>query len=190
MRVAGPPVWGLHTGRMQAAKFLSFSVGLVLAAAAVATVLGSLQPLLRPGRLAVAAILAVLGLASLLAPARWGIGGWRVPRQWEAWGPSRYLFVFGFALGLGFLTAVPSLILVGFQLWVWSLPAWGALMVGEASFVLGRLLVPVLTAYQARGGDVVTTTDRLVARVAALGHLEALIAFGLAAVLTVQFFWH
>lgn len=176
---------------MQTAKFLSFSVGLVLAAATVASVLGALRLFLQPGPLVVAVVLAVLGLASLRAPVKWGFGGWRVPRGWEAWGPSRYLFVFGYALGLGFLTAVPSLTLVGFQLWVWSLPAWTALVLGEASFVLGRLLVPVITAYQARAGDdVVLTADRLAARVVRFGYLEPTIALALAAVLAARFLWH
>jgi hypothetical protein len=160
-------------------------MGLVLAAASVAGLIRLLQQVLRPNALCVAVVLVALGL---VAPSGWGRGGWRVPRQWESWGSTRYLFVFGYAIGLGFLTAIPSLTLIGFQVWAWSLPARGVLAAAEASFVLGRLLDPVLSGYQAgRQGDIVRATDRLVVRIAALGRLEPVVAFALAGVLVADF---
>ena len=79
---------------------------------------------------------------------------WRVPRSWAALGPNGYAFLFGGALGLGFLTVVGSwaqwaLIVAAMQ----SATAWHGGMILLA-FGLGRILPYCFVARCQRGGMV------------------------------------
>lgn len=61
---------------------------------------------------------------------------WRVPREWGYWGPQRYAAAFGFLLGLGFVTAIPS-------------PAFYVLIVLALSNVSPALIVAVFASFGA-----------------------------------------
>jgi hypothetical protein len=152
-----------------------------LISAALLTALGALWAF---SASQVALILLVLALFRFVRPKTVAVGGYKVPRDWERWGPSRYLGVFGFFLGLGFVTTMPSPVMIGLLAWTWHLRNLGLAIVTFMAFAVGRSL-PSLKVYLAsrREEDVKEAADTMARRVPGVGLAEAGVATALALVL-------
>ena len=60
-----------------------------------------------PGRALVACLAIVLGGLRFARPRTIGMGGFKVPQHWAAFGDAPYMALFGFFLGMGLVTTVP-----------------------------------------------------------------------------------
>jgi hypothetical protein len=178
-----PPVRGLRDFS-RFASLVSYLAGLAaggLISAALLTALGALWAF---SASQVALILLVLALFRFVRPKTVAVGGYKVPRDWERWGPSRYLGVFGLFLGLGFVTTMPSPVMIGLLAWTWHLRNLGLAIVTFMAFAFGRSL-PSLKVYLAsrREEDVKEAADAMARRVPVVGLAEAGVATALALVL-------
>lgn len=150
--VAPPPGWGNRKARSWFAGIAAY----LLALPVDALVLGSSVYLLTSafGHLAmwfvgiVALASAVFG--SKAGPIRLPEIGWRIPQSWARFGYVTYAALFGAILGVGVLTAVPS---IGFYaLLAWGLAAtdWQAIVPAFAAFGMARVLPLLLAALSAK----------------------------------------
>ncbi len=64
-----------------------------------------------PGVLVAAVAFFCAGIGAGVLPNLLPNSSWRIPQAWARWGQAWYAMAFGMALGIGFLTAIPS---VGF----------------------------------------------------------------------------
>jgi len=152
-----------------------------LISAALLTALGALWAF---SASQVALVLLVLALFRFVRPKAVAVGGYKVPRDWERWGPSRYLGVFGFFLGLGFVTTMPSPVMIGLLAWTWHLRDLGLAIATFMVFAVGRSL-PAMNVYLAsrREEDVKEAADTMARRVPVVGLAEAGVATALALML-------
>jgi len=119
----------------------------------------------------------VVGALRIFRPTTVVPGGWKVRRVWERWGLVRYMGVFGFFLGLGFVTTIvsPSFFL---------LIAWGlgsatifAPLAAFAGFAGGRVVTTLISASgDARGSSTTcVTVDSVKTRIRVLGSIEGVL---------------
>jgi dipeptide/tripeptide permease len=153
-----------------------------------ALILYLLGKLWRPGLLVVGLLALVLACGRLIRPDNVAIGGFKVPREWEAWGRGRYLSVFGFLLGMGVITTMPSPVMLVLVAWVWNVDslAWASITFGI--FAVGRLIGTIATVLgQGRAqGDVAKAADMVIERMSYLARLEALVTIALGVVVIVS----
>lgn len=116
----------------------------------------------------------LIGGLRLLRPTTILPGGWKVRRVWEHWGALRYMAVFGFFLGLGFVTTIasPSFLLMA----TWGLQSANILVpfATFAGFAAGRIATTLISAAgDAKVSSVVCrAVDNVRARIAPLGRIE------------------
>jgi hypothetical protein len=98
-------------------------------------------------------VAAVLFLLSAGAVAgvwpRFPTSRWRVPRIWAKHGETAYAAVFGFILGVGFVTASPSPGLVAVAVGVMTLGSWNEASLVFVAFALARMTPLVAVAISA-----------------------------------------
>jgi hypothetical protein len=92
------------------------------------------------GAIAVLAAAAALGLRPPSSP-------WRVPRGWAQAGDAGFATIFGFALGLGFPTLVPTFGFYALVAWGLTEP-WQATIPVFAAFALARSLLLVAASFR------------------------------------------
>ncbi|MES2092909.1 MAG: hypothetical protein V4531_03725 [Actinomycetota bacterium] len=90
------------------------------------------------------AVLLVGGLR-LFRPETLAPWGWKVRRQWQAWGDRPYMLVFGFCIGLGFLTTMASPVFIAVMMYGTTL-TWSAVCLVFLWFAIGRLSTTWVTA--------------------------------------------
>lgn len=109
-------------------------------------------------------------LLSVLANPAWPTWylwtGWRVPRQWRVYGYPTYGAIFGFVLGLGFLTEIASVGYYFLPIWNLSSLSFAWILPPSIAFGFARFLPVVLAIRQ-------SPPDRD-ARISALGRTEAI----------------
>jgi hypothetical protein len=153
----------------------------VIGALFTGLILYLLSKLWRPGALAVGVLALALACGRLFRPDSVAIGGFKVPREWEVWGRGRYLSAFGFLLGMGVITTMPSPMMLALIAWVWNVGslAWATITFGM--FGVGRLVGTVATIVgQSRvQGDATIAADVVIQRLIQLARLEVLTAVGL-----------
>lgn len=152
--------------------------------------LGSLA---RPPVAIVAAVCIVLGGIRAWRPKAVPKGGILVPRHWERWGDTWFLFVFGLFLGFGFITTLPSVTMLALALGVWYLHNLYAGLVIWTMFAFGRFALALWTGYENRRRSTryavgvprvrtSQTADQIIDRLGPAGVIETLVfvSFGLA----------
>lgn len=75
------------------------------------------------------------GITGGLLPNLLPNSSWRVPQDWARFGQGWYASIFGVALGLGFITAIPAAGFYAFVLAASTLPSWE--QAGAAFFAFG-----------------------------------------------------
>lgn len=160
---------------------LGYFAGLVAGAVVSGSILYLLSRLWRPGVLVVGVLALALACGRLFRPDSVAIGGFKVPREWEAWGRGRYLSAFGFLLGMGVITTMPSPVMIALIAWVWHVGSLDWAIVTFGLFGVGRLIGTVATiASQPRmRGGVTAAADVVIERMSYLPRLEVLAAVGL-----------
>jgi hypothetical protein len=105
--IAQPPVWGFKTRFEWLASMIAYVTSMALGAMALATVIIASSIHAPRGLLVPLAFLCAIA-ASEAVHIRLPQSTWRVPQTWGRLGPIGFASSFGFALGIGLLTAVPS----------------------------------------------------------------------------------
>ncbi|MET4783735.1 hypothetical protein [Glaciihabitans sp. UYNi722] len=163
-------------GEHRPAAVLSSHVTGILVGSAVTAglvaVLAAVTPNFGPTWLAFPLI--IVGALRLFRATTMLPGGWKVRRMWERWGALRFMGVFGFFLGLGFVTTIVS---PGFFLMAaWSVQS-GTLYVPAAifaGFAGGRIATSLIAAAgDAKSSSVICqTVDTVKSRITPLGYIE------------------
>ncbi len=178
-----PPVRGRRDfGRF--AGLVAYLAGLAAGGLISAALLTAFSALWAFSASQVALILLVLAFFRFARPKTVAIGGYKVPRDWERWGPGRYLGVFGIFLGLGFVTTMASPVMIGLLAWTWHMRDLGLAIATFMVFALGRS-VSALNVYLAarREDDAKEAADTMARRVPVFGLAEAGVASALALML-------
>jgi len=131
----------------------------------------------RPGAAVVGVVALFLGLMRVFWPGNVAIGGFKVPRDWEAWGPRRFLAAFGLLLGMGVVTTMPSATMLALVVWMWYLHTLSLIVLTFVAFAMGRLLTTATLSMQRRSSkDVEAMADALMKGIAHLPRVEAVVA--------------
>lgn len=144
--VASPPVRRATSDKKWRAQVLLHAASLVAGAlvlgGGIASVVALLGEMPRPsvGVVAVLAGATAAGFLPQLLPS----SRWQVPRSWARLGEARYVTAFGFVLGLGVFTAIPS---SGFYVVIaWGLSTdWAHALLALVAFAFARA-TPLLVA--------------------------------------------
>jgi len=156
------------------AHSLALLCGSLLTAIVLVAVAGLAGPLPLPAVAAVCLASAVLLALQAVVPLRLPGSHWMVPREWARFGTTRYAALFGFALGTGVVTALPSPALYALLAMVEAAPRWWQAVGLMVVFGLARgAMVPLLTVRSARRGVHPSVgSDRLRDTMARLGVVE------------------
>jgi hypothetical protein len=156
-------------------------LGLVLGALISAGLIYLLGLLWRPSLLVAGSLAAALGILRFLYPDRVAAGGFKVPRDWAAWGIGRFLGAFGLMLGMGFITTMPSPAMLALLVLLWHVHSLWFTIVAFEAFAITRGLTTSETLYlQARNsGDVVVAADTLVDKLRHVPRAEAAVSIAL-----------
>lgn len=100
----------------------------------------------------------VVGIAALtsaligggVVPIRLPESGWRIPQSWVRFGHAAYAALFGGILGLGFLTAIPSIGFYALLAWGLAAPGWQAVVPVFGAFGVSRALPLLFSAMGAK----------------------------------------
>ena len=167
MRCAGPtsvdaPTLVAHTG------------GVILGSLATAVAVWGLGQFVSIPAMVVAGACLLLGTLRLFRPNTLAPWGWKVRRQWESWGTVPYMLVFGFCIGLGFLTTMASPVFLALMLYGTS-SSLAVVCMTFAWFAVGRLVTTWVVAIgdSRTGADVTRSADRVQRRTRYVGILEA-----------------
>jgi hypothetical protein len=165
----------------------SYGVSLLVGALISSCVIYLLGSLWRPGVLLAGVLAVVLGVLRFLWPDRVALGGFKVPRDWAAWGIQWFLSAFGLMLGMGFVTTMPSPAMLALLVWMWHVHNFVFIVVTFEVFAIGRLLMTLVTLHEQMrsAGDVVAVADLLVDRMAYIPRVEAAVSAGLGLVLLI-----
>jgi hypothetical protein len=141
-----------------------------------------------PGRALVACLAIVLGGLRFARPRTIGMGGFKVPQHWAAFGDAPYMALFGFFLGMGLVTTVPSTVMVVLAAWVWH--AHNLVLAAAVfwSFALGRLGTTVAAWALSRRSqeEAFVTANEVERRIAGVARVEAAVAIALGFVLVLE----
>ncbi len=159
----------------------SYGLGLVLGALISSGVVYLLGLLWRPSLLLAGGLAAALGILRFVYPDRVAAGGFKVPRDWAAWGIGRFLGAFGLMLGMGFVTTMPSPTMLALLFLLWHAHSLWFTIVTFEVFALTRGLTTFATlSLQARdSGDVVVAADTLVEKLKRVPRAEAVVSIAL-----------
>jgi hypothetical protein len=163
------------------AHSLALLSGSLLTAVVLVAMAGLAGPLPLPAVAAVCLASAVLLVLQAVVPLRLPGSRWMVPREWARFGTPSYAALFGFALGTGVITALPSPALYALLAMVEAAPRWWQAVGLMLVFGLARgAMVPLLTARSARRGVHPSLgIDRLRATMARLGVVEIVLLVAL-----------
>jgi cytochrome c biogenesis protein CcdA len=159
-----------------------FAVSLAGGAVTLGATLALIGSWMRPPEILVGITAVIAGaMAAGLLPS-FPASRWRVPRSFSMFGEGQFVLVFGFVLGLGVLTALPSF---GFYVLV----AWG--LTGSLYFTLpaflafsaGRALPVITAAVFWRGDEITRRTSQVRRSMRALRGVEAVILGAVAGLL-------
>lgn len=153
---------------------LAHSVGLVLGALTTATVLMTLALWIQVPVAVVGLLLLVLAPFRIARPTTVAPGGWKVRREWERWGTTRYMAVFGWFLGLGFVTTMASPLFVVCALWALSQGNWSVAVFTFLAFAAGRLMTTVATTFGESYARDTSAADKVVRAVLPFGIFEGI----------------
>ena len=167
IRLAGKP------GQSEV-TILAHSIGLVLGALSTATVLMTLAFWIQVPTAVVGLLLLVLAPFRIARPTTVAPGGWKVRREWERWGTTRYMAVFGWFLGLGFVTTMASPLLVACALWTLSQGHWPVAIPTFLAFAAGRLMTTVATTFDESFACDTSAADKIVRAVSPFGVVEGI----------------
>lgn len=154
--IAAPRIEGILDGRSRAAEVVLHCVGILIGAIAIGLVTIGISQLVAFPSGVTGALVLTLALAGCVAIFARGDmstaagSAWRVPRNWAAVGHSTYAAVFGVALGAGFITALPSVGLLGIFLWAVADAKPVIVLVVFVAFALGRVLPFLAIAERSR----------------------------------------
>jgi len=170
MRCAGPT-------SADSGTLVMHTVGILVGAAVTAALLGGVSNLLPAPLWLVAGAFMLFGIFRLFRPSTMAPGGWKVRRQWEAWGPRPYMLVFGFCVGLGFVTTMASPVYIALMLYGTTVGLTTGLLV-FAWFAFGRMLTTWVIAVgdAHHGANVTRFADRVQSATQKVGILEAVAA--------------
>jgi hypothetical protein len=135
----------------------------------------------RPSLLVAGCLAAALGVLRFLFPDRVAAGGFKVPRDWAAWGIGRFLGAFGLLLGMGFVTTMPSPAMLALFVVLWHAHSlWFTIVTFEAFAITRGLTTFATLSRQARDSDdVVAAADTLVDKLRHVPRAEAAVAIAL-----------
>lgn len=100
---------------------------------------------------------------------------WRIPRTWRGLGPTKYAAVFGFILGMGVLTAIPSISFLTLLVWCTSAPAWRDVLLVFVAFGASRSLPLAIATVRANRRNEIGLVDRVAMSVQRLAALEVVV---------------
>lgn len=107
---------------------------------------------------------------------------WRIPRSWARFGSVPYAVLFGSILGVGFLTALPSISFYVVVVATLSATSWKYAFVVLAAFALGRIVpVPIVGLSGVSRERQFRTTERLQSVARRLGGVEVALLASVAA---------
>jgi hypothetical protein len=185
--VAGPLVRGEGLRRTVSAA-LAHTAAMLAGSAAVAAALLGMSRALGRAPVAVVAAVCVAAASAVALENRFVTPGshWMVPRHWARLGPVGHSAAFGFLLGTGVATVLPSAAMYAVLVVAESAPRWAETLAVMLSFGAARaLLVLHLTVRSAlRELHPVAGLDRLRGAVRRAAPLEALLALALAVAVT------
>lgn len=167
IRLAGQP--GQAT-----ATITVHSVGVLAGAATTALILTGLGQIIQIPLWVVAALLLVAAPFRILRPTLVAPGGWKVRREWERWGTVRYMGVFGYFLGLGFVTTMASPLFVVCVLWATSQGDTTLALFTLLAFGTGRIVTTVATSFDDSFACSTSAADKVIEGIRPFGRVEGL----------------
>lgn len=160
-------------GSRYLARILPFTLGLVVGAVLLASLLAAVRHVIDPlPGVVVSASAAFAAVAALQLVPSLPSSSWRVPRGWNIAGETPFALAFGVILEVGVLTAIAT---AGFYVIVlWGLYAgWSEALPVLVAFALGRAVPSHLAMLQRFRSDVPMFTWRLARLLRALRPAEA-----------------
>ena len=162
--IAPPSVRGQERQSSRPAALALYAPAVVAGALATAALVQFGAALLGDVPAAVAGVIAVASaVAVAIAPDLYPSSAWRVPRTWGwRFGSLGYVVLFGGILGLGFLTAVPSISFYTLIAWGLSADAPAQVWLVFAAFGVARAVpaLVVVTLANTRHSDPVALLDQ------------------------------
>jgi hypothetical protein len=172
--IASPPVGGFRSPTKRIVGATVYVIGLVVGAILMALTLHTAAsiaaiPLPMVGATAAAAVFI------RAFPTRRRILGsrWRVPRRWGQFGHVPYAAVFGFSLGTGILTALPSAGYYSVLAWGVTAQAWERIWPVFLSFALARAVPMIVSSIESRRGGVYPSPHRFDALASSMSRIES-----------------
>ena len=160
-------------------------LGLVLGALTTATLLFLVGTAVHAPAVVAVVAFPLLGLVRLGRPGTVMPGGWKVRRSWERFGTRPYLFVFGFFLGLGFVTTMASPLAVAVAVWALTGPPYVAVVAVLLCFALGRIVTTAAATWMDPGDRELESANAVRAKTPRLVIIEGALAIAAGAVLFV-----
>lgn len=150
--IAPPPCWGSRTRRAWSSGIVAYLLALPVGAVVVGFSLYLFAS--ASGRLPVQLVGIVALVSSVVGsgviPIRLPESGWRIPRSWARFGHTTYAALFGGVLGLGVLTAIPSIGFYTLLVWGLSRADWQTVLLIFGVFGVARALPLVFSAIGAK----------------------------------------
>jgi hypothetical protein len=161
--IAWPPVRGQTSRAAWILRIGVYAAAVPLGAVVLALSLHLAGTGLSVPRQAVGAVaLAGAAIAIGAMPDLFPRSKWRIPREWTRLGPLGYSAIFGTILGVGFLTAIPSIAFYPMMTWGLAAESWASLLPVFLAFGLIRPVPLVLVAALGlRGHDPVESLGRM-----------------------------
>jgi hypothetical protein len=167
------------------ARIIFYAIAVIAGSLSLAGVLAASAAALGHPPTVVLGVVAIVAAATTagLIPSPFPTSPWRVPRGWGQAGDSAFAGLFGYALGLGFLTAIPSAAFYVLVTWALSV-GWGESWLAFVSFGIGRC-VPLMAAafLSVFARDVVGFTTTAKRMVGWIRPVEVMLLSAIAAVL-------
>ena len=160
-------------------------LGLVLGAVTTASLLFLVGKVVHAPAVVAMVAFVLLGLVRLGRPGTVMPGGWKVRRSWERFGTRPYLFLFGYFLGLGFVTTMASPLALAIAAWALTGSAYVAVTGVLLCFALGRILTTAAATWMDPGDRELESANVVRARTPRLVIIEGALAIAAGVVLFV-----
>lgn len=146
--IASPSVRGYRSRSQRMRGIVAYVVAVLSAAMATGLLFFALGRFLwqRPLQIVAFVALGSALISSGLVPVRSPQSPWRIPKSWNRFGPTTFAALFGFVLGLGFLTVVSSSGYYVLLVWAAMSPAWSDVWPAFVAFGAGRVMPLILAA--------------------------------------------
>lgn len=162
------------------------SLGVLAGAATTAMLLVGLADVVQIPVWFVALLLIVAAPFRVLRPVLVAPGGWKVRREWERWGTVRYMGVFGYFLGLGFVTTMASPLFVVCSLWVVTQGETSLAIFTMMAFATGRIVTTVATSFNESFACGTNAADKVVDSIRPIGRIEGLVGLATGVLLLIH----